>query len=708
MFIHVFSKTWHAFRSFPQNRTTNVKTADSCRFLLTADTKRCPMQAQHHIQQSSSQQAEAARLLLQANEAYRASNDAGLSHIGRLQARTACRGYLLQSLELEPGNAIALGLLGRVEMDDGRLDKAQELFNASLDVNPEQPQQFTNLGYWALKTERPALAEQYFLQALELDRQSSAAFCGVAHAKRLQGQFDVAYLHYRKLLETGAEWESVYSGMLSCAQHLEVNKADSALALDAIALLSRAGLPHQELGRFVGAIIHQQYDLDNPDAQILLEAASEDELLILALQKTLMPSPAIEELVGLLRRSVLAEVAHTVELRDELQPLALAIGQYSDRTGFALCAEDDEERLISAINESLKAQFAMGEPQDALIGSLIISAMYGALFHQDFAVQLGQWALTDWPLGLQPVLAASYYDRASEEAIKQNFDQKAAELCLDKTDVPQAWPTWSQLAYRNETSLKQLMASELKVGTDHLPDTLRIMVCGAQSGQRAMELARYLDDVEVIAVDESLANIAKATRMAADMELENIVFWPWSIAQRFVADGHQVHWVEIGRLPSPAMSELSLAALVSEATAAGAVVHMHITVGEHTKGDRQIRRLIDEHKLQPTRGTLRQLRRMVMTNRQDSVWQELLADNDFYSLGGCRDRWFQPQDTAQFRELMGLVSNEVEWKLIKARDTDGHSLATLPVQKQIQAEALGSEVQTLTGQGLSVYFTKRR
>ena len=117
----------------------------------------------------------------------------------------------------------------------------------------------------------------------------------------------------------------------------------------------------------------------------LSEAASEDELLILALQKTLMPNPAMEELVTLLRRAIIAEVAQTVELRDELQRLTLAIAQYADRTGYALAVEDDEERLVSAINDSIQAQFVLGEEQDGLIGSLMTSAMYGALFHQPFA-----------------------------------------------------------------------------------------------------------------------------------------------------------------------------------------------------------------------------------------------------------------------------------------------------------------------------------
>ena len=666
------------------------------------------MQAQHNVQVSQSRSAQVARLVLEANEAYGESNHPQRRYVERLRARQACRELLRQALAIEPDHAAGLGLLGRVEMDDGDLDRAAELFEASLKAQPEQPQQYCNLGYWALKTERPARAEGYFQQALELDRQSAAAFCGIAHAKREQGQFDVAYLHYRKLIQLGLEWPSVYSGMLKCATQIEVHQADAELALDAISLLRRHELPHQEIGRFCASILRQQYDLDNPNAEVFLDAAADDELLILALDRTLMPDPAIEELVALLRRAIIAEVAQTVSLRDELQPLTLAIARYVDRTGYALAAEADEEHLIDTINHSISAQFAMNEPLEALVGSVMISAMYGALFHQAFAAHLGQWSLTEWPAGVQPVLAASYYDRALDEAIKQNFEEKADELTLARPDIPQAWPSWNHLAYHADSGLKTIMAQELGMDTSGLPGTLRMMICGAQSGQRALELAHYLDDVEIIAVDESLANVATATRRAEELGLDNIVFWPWSVACRFVADGHRVHWVEVGRLPSPAMAQLSLAALVSDASTQGAVVHMHTAVAEQTPGDRQIRAMIDAHNLTPTRDTLRRLRRVALNNRQDPQWQALLQEEDFYGLGGCRDRWFRPQDVNQLKDLMGLVSNEVDWKLLKARDHDGHSLALAPVARQIRAEALGSQVQSLVGQPLSVYFVRRR
>lgn len=666
------------------------------------------MQAQYNVQLSDSQKAEVARLVLEANAAYGESNNPQRRYLERVQTRHGCRQLLDRALALQPDHAAAIGLLGRVAMDEGDLDRAAERFEQSLRIQPDQPQQYCNLGYCALKAERPARAEGCFLKALELDRQSAAAFAGVAHAKREQGQFDVAYLHYRKLIRLGVDWPGVFSGMLQCAAQIEVHQADTELALDAIALLRRDELPHQEIGRFCAAILRQQYDLDNPNAEVFLDAAAEDELLMLSLEKTLLPDPAIEELITLLRRSIIAEVAQTVSLRDELQPLTLAIARYVDRTGYALIAAEDEENLVQTINDSIAAQLAMNEPPEAMVGSMMISAMYGALFHQPFASRLGQWSLTDWPAALQPVMAASYYHRALDEAIKQNFDEKAEELTLARTDVPQAWPSWNQLTYHAGTSLKSIIASELSLETATLPGTLRMMICGAQSGQRALELARYLDDVEVIAVDESLANVATASRRAEELGLHNIVFWPWSVARRFVADGHQVHWVEVGRLPSRAMSDLSLAALVSDAATSGAVVHLHTAVAEQTRGDEQIRQMIAAHNLQPTRDTLRRLRRMALNNAGDPQWQALLQEDDFYGLGGCRDRWFRPQDAQQLQDLMGLVSNEVDWKLVKARDSDGHSLALAPVARQVRAEALGSQVQSLVGQPLSVYFVRRR
>lgn len=334
------------------------------------------MYAQHHSSSSVQDKAGIARLLLEANAAYGESNSPARSHSERLEIRQECRAALNSLMRAAPEHPAVLGLMGRVEMDDGHLELAQWFFSESLSVKPDQPSQYTNLGYWALASERPALAEEYFNETLDLDRQSAAAFAGIAHAKRAQGLFDVAFLHYRKLVGLGLEWPSVYRGMLTCASNLNVEQADGNLARDAIALLKRDDLPHQELGDFVAAIIRQQYDLDSADTAILLDTACEDELLILALEKTLMPDPAVEDLITALRRSILDEVARTATLREELHPMTLALATYADRTGYALLCDEAEVTLIRAFNHSIQAQFGMGEPMENITGSLIISALY--------------------------------------------------------------------------------------------------------------------------------------------------------------------------------------------------------------------------------------------------------------------------------------------------------------------------------------------
>ncbi|UQG54650.1 MULTISPECIES: hypothetical protein [unclassified Marinobacter] len=671
------------------------------------------MHAQSEARHNPAHQTETARLLLLANETYSRSNQSDTAYAQRVAARIECREQLQSLLMRAPENAQAQGLMGRVEMDDGNLQKAHTLFNTSLKLHPDQAQQYINLGYWALKVERPAQAEQYFSQALQHERQSASAFSGIAHAKRLQNQFDVAYLHYRTLIHSGHASTRVYSAMLECASDLSVHNADPLLRVDAITLLNQSHLAHQKIGRFVCEILRQHYSTDTtaPDttgAMDELAVAASDELLLLALNQILLPDPAVESLITSLRHQLVKHIADSGELEDGLQQLALGLGRYAERTGYALATEEDEQQLAATLNTNLRAQFNQGDSPEALAGSIIISALYGALFHQDFAAALGHWNLVDWPLAMQPLMAASYYDRAWEEAVKQDFAEKADELHLDRDDTPQAWPAWTELNNNTETSLRALMANELGLPVEQLPATLRLMVCGCQSGQRALELARYLSDVEVIAVDESLANVARGSAMAEATNIDNIVFWPWSLAQRFIADGHQVHWVEIGRLPSPAMADLSLANLVDQVAASGAVVHLHTDMAEQTRGDKQIRRLISEHNLEPRRNTLQQLRRMVLNNRLGDVWQSLLQDENFYSLGGCHDRWFRPQSEQQLKSVLAMVSNEVQWKLVKARDEDGHSLATGPVQQQIREEALGSHVQSLLGQQLSVYFQRRR
>ncbi|TVP53828.1 MAG: hypothetical protein EA349_13000, partial [Halomonadaceae bacterium] len=635
------------------------------------------MQAHRHLETIDRKQAAAiARRLIDANGLYATANDGSLSPQGREQARIQVRDILQQVLQAQPNQPEALNLLGRVEMDAGRLTTARELFVLALEVKPDNAQTLTNYGYWALMAQQPQTARQSFEQALAIDRQSTAAFAGIAHARRQLGEFDSAYLHYRRLLDLGLEWPSVFEGMMTCAEQLQIHQADSALAQDAIRLLLQDNLPHQNLARFVSAILRAQYVVETSDQGWLLDAAAQDQLLLLALERTLLPDAAVEKLITQVRAALTTEVNATGELREALQPLALALAVYGARIGYALIPSAAEQLFVQQLDTALMETLCQTPPTPELSGALILRSLYGALFNQPYAVHLGQAQLCDWPLGLRPMMAVSYYDKAEEEAYKQNFEEKQQELALDRNDLSHAWPSYSNLSHFTQQRLRDELHQSLGISPEQWPETLRILLIGAGSGQRALELAHYFTDVEVVAVDEELANLAHAARRAQQKGLENIVFWPYSLASRFINDGNQVQMVEIGSLPSGRIEPFSIETMVSKALVPGGILHINTRHLNSPRADRAIQRMIERHQLPRTTNTLQRLRRMIMNNPDQTPWREMLADPDFYSTAGCQRRWFFPEDPAQIASVMGTLSNEVDWKLMRARDHDGHDLAT--------------------------------
>ncbi len=665
------------------------------------------MQAQHHTDTTRARQDAAfARRLIEANALYSRANNADLSPAERSHARQQARETLQDVLSADTSDVDALNLLGRIELDEGNTTAANDLFRLALDTDPESAQAHTNLGYWALMVNEPEQARGFFQQALQLDRQAATAFAGIAHACQAQGHWDTAFLHYRRLLDFGVEWPSVYTGLMQCARQLQIHDTNDELVQDATRLLGNDALPHQDLASFVAAILHHRYDLSDPTR--LLDTASEDELLILGLEKTLLPDARVEQVITTVRAQLIDEIDQTGELADSRQRLALALGLYTTRTGFSQTVSESEHLFINNIDTVLMHELA-GKPEpEAIAGALIVRSLYGCLFHQSYAAQIGAYDLEDWPEGMQPLMAASYYHKAEEEAYKQNFEEKQEELPLAKADLPHAWPCWHNLTPYTAQPIKQELSNSLGISTSHWPETVRLFVIGAGSGQRAIELATYFTDVEVVAVDEELANLAHGNRRARERGLENIVFWPYSLASRFINDGNQVQMVEVGTLPSERLNQLSVDQLARQALGSGGLLHIH--TGEHgsSRMDIALRRMVERHRLAPTSETIRRLRRMILSHPEQEAYEEMLKDPDFYAIAGCRRRWFFPEDQEQLLGLMASLSNEVDWKLLKARDSDGQDLATGPVLKQLQAQSHGSRVQSLVGQGLSLYFQRRR
>ncbi|ABC31517.1 FOG: TPR repeat [Hahella chejuensis KCTC 2396] len=654
-----------------------------------------------------STRVEAARLLIEANEIYRASNRPGASHQQRSEDRGVAKALIEQALALDPAHASALGLLGRIELDEGQLNEARRFFNQALAQERNAPQLIANLGYLNLMENQPAQAQQYFQQALQQDKSYAAAFLGIAHCQAAMGNYDIAYMHYRRLLEYGLEWPTLYAGMIKCCAHLQVGRRSETIERDLTDLLQQEDLPHQNLARLTAQALALKYDLRNPDVCIDINDAAQDPLLLLALTRTVMPNADVEQFITLIRKAILEETTASGELREGLQELAIAVGVYNVATGGALYAAEDETAQISDLNRKILLSCTTENSVTDIAGAVIVAAMYVTLFPQAYSRYLSAFSLGDWPDAMQTLMEASFYLPMEDEGYKQGFQEKQLELLEDAAEVAMACPVWRNIEFFSEQSLRKQLESVLGAKAQQLPERLCAMILGAESSQRAVEFARYFDDVDVIAVDENLANLAFGARKAEQYDLENIVFWPYSIAQRFIEDGARIHFLKIEKFPSLSVAEFNLIESIQKMVCKGGVVQVSTGDSELTQVTDKAQTIIEHYRLTRRSNDIRLLRRAIIENADDPAWAPLLSHPHFYNLTGCRSTWFAGEDRAQIQSVLTYLSNEVDWKLAQVKDRDDKVQPSGPILKQLQTEVFGADIGKVIGHDLKLYFVKR-
>jgi len=651
-------------------------------------------------------ETETARLLLEANDEYNRANDLDQPLSQRRIARERASMLLDQALESEPENAAAMALRGRIELDRGHLDRARELFETALRYNPDDAQLHVNLGYHALLNDEAASAESHFQNALALDKGLATAFCGIAHARRQQGQFESAYLHYQLLMELGHQSDSVYQGMASCMEQLSAESAQPNLKRDAIRLLAYPHLAHHRLGGFVADLLRMDY-ANHPDGDELLKRAAADELLLLALERTLMTDSEVERLVAHIRQTLMLTSCQTEELLDDFQRLALGLGAYTARTGYLMSPSASEQNWVVEVRAGLSEAIESGTSLEHLSGSFIMLALYEDLFSQSFGPMLAMRPLHEWPEAMQPLMQAALYDLAEARALTEAYQLPQAKTETGRIRNNQVWPFWSALPRKETGSLRDHLKHSYGVADADLPPVVRTLVFGALSGERALELAMGFDDTEIIAVEDNPANLAFARRKAKEMNLENIVFWPWTLAGRFLADGHQVHFAEIQHLLVNGIDDVvSLMKTLTAALTKGGLLHINTGLN---RGKSNLLKA-SQNAYEPTLATMqdiRYFREHMIGQHGDVPGHEILRNADFYSAAGCHNLWHE-EPKVSISAALELLSNEVEWKLVSAQDEDSHDLATGPVLEQLRAQRLGSNVRSLVGHGLSLYFQRRR
>jgi tetratricopeptide (TPR) repeat protein len=356
---------------------------------------------------SETERSDIARLLIHANDLYQMYNSSEIPSEKRKTSLGNAFKLITEVMNVAPNNAPAMNLLGRIELDRGNIKTAAALFDKCLSHSPDNTQYLCNKGYLHIITEEPELSIDYFNKALEIDKSYQNAFLGIARAQHALQNFDIAYLHYRSLINHGFDSTPILQGMLSCCAQIKIEQYQKALELDLFTLFAHPELPHERLGHFAASLISKKYDLENPKAMIDLQAVAEDPLVYFSLLKCTLPDPYVEEFITLLRQTILLEALESGNLRDELQVLSIAIGVYNERNNYSLITDTLEQEKVDYLDQLLIHTLHHEWNIDDIAGALLVVGMYQAFFSQNYAVKLTAIDLEDWPSALQPLMESA-------------------------------------------------------------------------------------------------------------------------------------------------------------------------------------------------------------------------------------------------------------------------------------------------------------
>ena len=629
---------------------------------------------------SEKERSDIARLLIHANDLYQMYNNYETPSEQRKTSLDHAFKLITQVMDIAPNNASAMNLLGRIELDRGNIKTAAALFDKCLAHSPENTQFLCNKGYLHIIAEEPELAIEYFNKALAIDKGYQNAFLGIARAHHALQHFDVAYLHYRSLINHGFDSKPILQGMLNCCAEIKIDRYQSAMELDLFTLFSHPDLPHERLGHFAASLISRKYDLENPNACVDMLTIAEDPLVYYSLLKCTLPDPYVEEFITLIRQTILLETLETGNLRDELQALTIAIAVYNERTNYSLISDEKELDKVNYLDQLLIHTLHHKWTVEDIAGALMVIGMYQAFFSQNYAVKLTALDLSEWPAALQPMMNAALYRRANREAYKQQFPEKKEGLLVAKEDLPAPFPRWHNLDFFNQQSLKQELVNNFHLVEADLPERLLLLIAGKNAAQRAFEYAHHFTDVDILAVESNLENLAECYLRANEEQLRNVVFWPQSLAEQFLRDGNKVHFASIthdAKLITPDFIQLIENCLPEQGV-------MNIKLAESVDpATLDVRSLVTQQSLKGTSANIKALRATILADKDSAYWSSLIHEDYFYSVDGCRESWFSQDDQqALLKEALRFI-DAPQWSLAKVLNHYGKTISTTLTQKNL-------------------------
>jgi ubiquinone/menaquinone biosynthesis C-methylase UbiE len=496
------------------------------------------------------------------------------------QAEAACRNILAHA----PANPTALNLLGLIHQSSGR----------------------------------HTLAIKEFAKAIAADELDAACHYNIASSFQILQQRAAAAAHFSKALALGLSGRVV--------EEFVMQNAD-------IADCARLTMERSALPVTVDCLGDRE-----------ITAIANDVFLQCAMQSVLLRGVPLEFCLTHLRFALLRvaekEAAGATQIAEGWISAFCALARQCFINEYVYAQSQGEAERACRLRDLLLRQVSSGNRVSALL--LAAVAAYFPLHSLASAEAL---LAAKWPHAAATALLGQQVREPFEEAedrhtvtvLTATDDNTSLRVMRQYEENP--FPRWTihPLAMRtNETT-----GSARSITGRPAPQSPQdILIAGCGTGKHAFDVAEQWPRARILAIDISLPSLAYARRKTREAQLRNIEYAQADILNLGGLSRSFDHIEAIGVLHHLADPNAGWRVLLGLLRPKGT-----LRVGLYSEAARRTivdaRALIADRGYPPTPHGIRALRRMIIGKRDEPRWSTLLATaEDFYSMSGCRDLFF--------------------------------------------------------------------
>jgi len=619
------------------------------------------------------------RWLHQATSLYNTSKFQHPTSSQAKELRSQSRKLAENILYLAPKDVDTLSLLSQLAITEGEEQEALTYIDQAISNAPNDAECWYRKGQIHLAARALEHAEVAFQRALSLKPDVQRIRDRYAYTLFSRGRIVEAFQNYQQLVDTEDD-PKTKSILFKCLRHLEVDHYNPILEQALCKYFQWSDLNHYNLENITASLLCHKYPLEDENAQIDVLVLAEDKLFTLALQKIFFRNIYLEKLITAIRAYMLGEYRQYQHLTVHLVPLAVSIALNAKNNDYIFWSSDEEEDTLDQLEKFISSA---SEISDKLIEKLPLYAMYRPLSTLPNASEIARIPQASWPKSIallvdsllhKPLQLHRYPARIARLGTIENSTSKAVQDQYETCP----YPHW--LALEDHPNLEYWQA--LKNGLlDFSPPALlyetplEILIAGCGTGRQALEIASYINNVNVLAMDISRNSLHYAAVMADKYQIPNIQFIQADILNLEKLN-KKFHIIECSGVLHHMEDPQLGAQFLTQRLKPDGILKLALYSKRARRDVIACRQMIAEKGLTSSLRDIRSFRQLLLSKNLSSQFQAIIQAPDFYTLNGCRDMLFHAHEE--------YFTPRKIWELCDNLSIDFLGFIALPLQVRVE------------------------